>query len=516
MNQGSHPASDIPFPLREGRLEVALILIVGISGAIVGIALYGLLWETHRAYSDIATAYALNARAGHGFVFNAGEVVLLLPAPLYLALLVVIPPPLLFALSAGLGGGAVFALARRQTDRLMAGLSAAFYVGVVSFGAGTAAPVGLGVALCAFLLMAHKRHTPAALCFALATLITVEIGLLVLVGIVWATLAGRGGTFILAYALPLGVGGAFLVYVYGEGLVGILISGIPSDTLRLIIVVGAAAPIVWVARHLSSSRRFFGVIPPLACLIVVSGVLAAEKRSSTPLTALPLNAGTVGIPRADDYGQYERTANQTLIAFDGRFQPDVFFLREFGDDRSIVIKYAPDVIALSAGFNPSSRFGTETLERLGYVSDGAWLRRTKPIGVFRLYAASILYTPDLTLQTYSLDRAEAAAGDILRIGLEWEVKRAATQPLSVTLSATNEDGQPLTTITDEIAAEILRRGLRTTYHALPLPQTAGRVVITLSLKLNSGTLTGYSSGNQYIDITSVGDVLTLARIAITP
>ncbi len=49
MNQGSHPASDIPFPLREGRLEVALILIVGISGAIVGIALYGLLWETHRA-----------------------------------------------------------------------------------------------------------------------------------------------------------------------------------------------------------------------------------------------------------------------------------------------------------------------------------------------------------------------------------------------------------------------------------------------------------------------------------
>jgi hypothetical protein len=117
-------------------------------------------------------------------------------------------------------------------------------------------------------------------------------------------------------------------------------------------------------------------------------------------------------------------------------------------------------------------------------------RRTIPIGAFIEQPVDLAFGPDLMLQQIAIDQT-ALKHKVLRLRLDWQAIRSATQPINVMLTVGDRSASA-DQITDRIAAVEARQGRFSSYHlaALREPLTPTSA-ITITLKINGGTVASH-------------------------
>lgn len=472
-------------PARVPLWEVALIAGVGVA---VMMILYQWAEPLYLGFENLANHYAAQFRAGHGLVFNTGERVLLVAAPAYLLLLGFIPSALLFAFGLALGMGSVYSLIRGELDRLASFLVAAAYGALLTVGMGTPYSLAAGMGMLAVVLTLRQHPMWGGMVFALAVGVTPESLVPALITLLAASQRKGADRFALGFGAALiGLIGALIAY-YGDGLRG-LVTGRPFlDWQMGLILVCAGLTGPALARVLARWPLVFQKGAPLLLLLLSVGWGIVFLNSSLkPDPAL--SAKRIGFGSAGSAPFVERPIDQTWIAFDGGYQPDIRAMIERGDHRSALVKYLPQAILVDRTFDPVYFFGAETLEQLGYgLSEGGreWqLNKPEPREGFSRRSFEFRFTPDVSLSAVALDTPPA--GGLQRVGLYWRLERSALRPIRVHFRVV-QDGLETATFEDEIAASILRAGSVETYHALPLPAgvSGEDAQIYLNLIINGG------------------------------
>ncbi|CAG1014890.1 hypothetical protein ANRL4_05339 [Anaerolineae bacterium] len=473
-----------------GLVRVPLREVALITAAALAVMMLLLQWlvPPYTGFTHLANHYADQFRAGNGLVFNAGERVLLVAAPVYLLLLAISPSSLPFVLGVALGMGCAYFLARQAVDSLTAFLVTAVYAGLLTIGINTPYPLAAGLCLLGVVLTLHQRPFWAGMIFALAVGVTPESLIPALITLLSASQRQSADRFALGLMIGLAALIAALIAYYGEGLRGLLTARTYLLPQMGLILTCAGLSIPALAGVLA--RMQFVIqkgLPLLALLATIIFGVVFLNRSSQPDPALPVERLGFGSASAAPFT--EHPLNQMWIAFDGNYQPDIRAMTERGDHRSPLVKYLPQTILVDRAFDPAYFFGVETLERLGYRLSGdgrAWqFNRPEPSEGFSHRPFTFRFTPDVSLSAVSLD--SPPEGGLQRVGLYWHLERSALRPIRVRFRAVWQ-GTESALFEDEIAASILRAGTVETYHALPLPAgvSGEDVQIYLSLIINDG------------------------------
>lgn len=477
-------------PARVPLWEVVLIAAVG-GGAMMILQQWA--EPLYSGFTRIANHYAAQFRAGNGLVFNIGERVLLVGAPVYLLLLGVLPQSLPLALGMGLGTGSAYYLARQSVDRLTSFLIAAAYVGGVTIGLGTPYPFAAGLCLLGVVLTLLKRPFWGGVIFALAVGVTPESLIPALITLLAVSQRQGADRFTLGFGIVLIALIGVLIAYYGEGLRG-LVTGRTFLAWQIgLIIVCAGLLIPALARLLAPRPAVLQKGTPLLILLLsVAWGIVFLNPSPQPNPALP--AKSLGFGSASSAPFAEHPINQTWIAFDGRYQPDIRAMIERGDYRSALAKYLPHAILVDRTFDPAYFFGPETLAQFGYrlSEDGRkWLLSGPKSGEgFNLRPFEFRFTPDVSLRAVALD--SPPAGGLQRVGLYWHLERPALRPIRVHFRVMRERAEAAI-FEDEIAASTLRAGLVETYHVLPLPVDVSGENIQIYLRL---IINGGRTGNE--------------------
>jgi hypothetical protein len=427
-------------------------------------------------------------------------------------------------------------------------------LGAVLFGAlvllvwiasSNASPLQAALIMLGLELALLEKWRPAGFTFALAALCGLEAIIPGLAVLFLAATRGRAPRFAAGWLVPLATALVAVIAYYGpnfwEGLVGarLTFSGASGPAALL---TGAAA--ILLVRHLWGGERMWTVVGGLAVALygaaltfsgaaadlpafipffvpalllvwlllrewrlprivlaacgalavaatIVSVFLAPARR---PALA-PEVASAAFITRAQAI-TVQRTPDQTVIALDGAFQPELRRMLERGDRRSILIRYLPDLLQ-----NEERDFAwaaSADLEQLGYVPldgeppalwNGAW-KRTAPVAPFEEHAIGADFGPDVHLTGFALDVANAHPGGYFRLRLDWLLARPATRSIFAEMRlARGAETETFTLKRDEIEPSVLRAGPWSTYHAVNIPPgtAPGDYALDLAVIINNGT-----------------------------
>ncbi|MCC7207506.1 MAG: hypothetical protein IT323_09375 [Anaerolineae bacterium] len=508
-------------------------------------------------HAPILSDYAASLRAGNGLVFNPGERVLILFAPLPMLLLAVSPPGVLMAIAAALAAGSLYRIVRRHGDT-------AFWAGVGALlialslplwhSERTAMPLLTAFSLIGLELALLRRWSAAGVACALAALCGPEALAGGVVILLFA--AGKGGAprFALGWLAPLLTALIGLIAYFGadfwEGLLRfrLVLPTQPSGQAALLfllavlllaaerwqmalrrtgdweprdaVLLGFAwaafvalivlltdglnsawrfAPaavtamlVVWLGwRSLPTRRVALGGIAVLAS----AAFLVTDLRATDSLNAilLPGGAQSLALESSVLTPLIRKSPDQSLIALDGALQPELRRMVERGDRRSVLVRYAPDVIGLGLYgdvWTEESAFAPLGYAPLAWESSpftDVW-RRTVPIGPFEDHALDAAFGPDVSLTGVALDRANARPGGFFRLRLDWNLARPAARSLFA--EARLAGGDTLFTLQrDEIEPSVLRAGPWSTYHAIGIPADVapGEYGLDLAVIINNGT-----------------------------
>ncbi|MCC6973962.1 MAG: hypothetical protein IT322_08135, partial [Anaerolineae bacterium] len=315
-----------------GLVRVPLREVALITAAALAVMMLLLQWlvPPYTGFTHLANHYADQFRAGNGLVFNAGERVLLVAAPVYLLLLAISPSSLPFVLGVALGMGCAYFLARQAVDSLTAILVSVAYGGVLTIAMGTPYPLAAGLCLLGVVLTLHQRPFWAGMIFALAVGVTPESLIPALITLLSASQRQSADRFALGLMIGLAALIAALIAYYGEGLRGLLTARtylLPQMGL-ISTCVGLSIPAL--TRVLARWPFAFQKGAPLLLLLptVALGVVL-HNPPSQPDPALPVERLGFGSASAAPFT--EHPLNQTWIAFDGNYQPDIRAMTERGD-----------------------------------------------------------------------------------------------------------------------------------------------------------------------------------------
>lgn len=493
----------------------------------------------------ILARYAAQLRAIGELVFNRGEPVLLLAAPLPILLQALLGPELLFGLSLALGAICLYALgafaALTQAFRLLAaGIFALAYP--LWIGAGTPYPLMTALMLLGLLSAQHRLWRWAGLAFAAAALCGLEALALFALMALYAATQGAAQRFTATFGAALGAAFLALCWHYNfdlrfmEGLLTFRRAAPPAEDLLslpiLALLIAAAAPIWWQARHepfaallgawiglylgiLGGLFRFEGgytyapIVPAAALLagrlfqrapimsvvgvgVTVSACVIALS-DSMPARALPQRwpdlpeAQRVAVPRKDALFYQAWRLDQQLIALDGTLQPELRRFLERGDLHSALVLYAPDLLNLA--FADDDWRYTDAFAALNYLpyQSERSFRRQSEIAPFsaRLYRPDRAFSPDLYLRTIALAVPQSDRMPVLRLCLRWQVERPASRPIAVEIALGASSRRV------EFPAAVFAAGSFETYHALAMPAEiaqGSKAALRIRVIVNNGTL----------------------------
>ncbi len=527
-------------------LGVALLILVlcGVLLAISGLLSNGAVIDNRL----ILSRYAAQLQAGNGLVFNPGERYLLIFAPLYMLLEAISSPAILFVAATVIAGTTLYRLGRRLgLRRGFAFAAAAIYVlsAPLWMAYATAFPLMTALVLVALELILGARWSLAGLLIGLATFCSPEALILGVVLLIYALQRGKGWPFALPLIAVLGAGGAGLAAYYGptlwDGLLTLKRSH-DSTNQRLIawVFMGALGLVAWLAGYRERTRpeiALLGAWIGLYALIVgvllrdidgwrflpvvgvgaLLGGLFIQKYRLALIPAVLIAGGSFGLLWADraalpssdaraTYGASGASVGviakaEALLAvippatpitlFNGEFQPELKKMLERGDERGVLIRYAP---ALLVG---DGAWDEDLLRALDYRPDtilkrNKTYRRYSALGAFANQEADIAYGPDLRLYGFALDQTalNAAKPGWLRVRLDWEIAHSASRPLTLAFRLLTENGIILES-SEELDSGIFRLGRYSTYHVLQIPALAGsenQARVQVAVILNGGTL----------------------------
>lgn len=522
-------------------------LLVMAAAALIGMLGWMLIRPAAESYFQddrrALPTYIEQLRAGHGMVFNPGERVLLVFAPLYILSAAALGPEIVFAVALALGAGALYRSTRRmRLGRPAALLTAGIYALAWPLwsGVGTALPLMSGLCLVALDLALADRWRLAGLAMAAAALSSPEALIPALLLLVLAGQRGAFSRFGALLAVPLILAGAALFAYYGpsllDGLILLRKSGpVWLDALSLPflgVLIGLAVWIWWRMRadatvallgawvllygavmfgllRETSGWLYAPLVGPAALLagvmfnrypilsmfvafvvtmaILIMGALLITPGDAPELVDLPLPDGVQVIAAYSKAAalHIERTPDQVLVDLGGEFQPDVRRMLERDDWQSILFRYAPNVLIL----DEREVFDPALLARLDYTPDGSArvLRRRVQVGRFPAESTplDLAYGPHLRLVEVALDDLTPAPGGALRVRLGWQVARPATQSVIIEVEIA---GQSVSR--DEFVSSVFRAGQWTTYHVLRVPRQTdpGGYEVQVSVIINGGRI----------------------------
>lgn len=528
---------------------------VFIAALLVGLVIWPLIPRPNVATDNrsILNRYTLQARAGGGMVFNPGERTLLLFAPAYILTAALITAPAVFGLSAALGAAGAFVCARRLALPDLAALAVAGaypFVWPLWSGVDTAFPPMAALCLLGLALAFYGRWRLSGFAFALAVLFSPEALIPAGLVLLYAIQRGKGPRYGLSLfgILALALVGLFAYYGPGwwEGLlllpgsnrtafddfswlalIGLLVAAIvgwlperDQPEIALLgawiglyaLVVGgllrvplgwqylpAVGPALLLAGRATHRSPVWALLPGAAVIVPLILSLPHFASPSSRRTFDPLASADVSSVAALDFSDgLMARADVTLIALDGRFQPEIRRMLERGDRRSILVSRAPDVLTLPVSWLDDAPSLRETLTRLDYEvydqASGTYLRVVNPqAGPFRPEQRDLAFGPDIRLTGIALDQMEIAPDSVLRLRLDWQIARPASRPVGVDLRLiTPADEGEIAAIRDEIAPGVFRAGAWSTYHALRAARftqgQAQKADLWLALSVNDGTI----------------------------
>ncbi len=481
-----------------------VIGVVIVAAAFLMLVYTGVGLSAASATAQIISRYVDQFRAGNGFVFNPGEQVLLVAAPVYILMLTLVrtvfdaqtASALLFAIATLISAFTLYRLARRaELGNVQSIFLMVVFLCVSLPWYGTFAlfqepdptlPVAITFALVAVEIALSSRWTLAGIILAFGILCNPSAALVAAPLLLIASEKDGGQQFLLALLIPLAVAGIVLRLYYGPGwLDGLLLSASNFRVESKLWVVWLPSAVIaaygwykhranpvaalcgtWIVLYLLISgallHRILGwndllVIGPLLLLIflgleaipfifiaVGTGILFVVALLASnpvvdffgsPFTIPSAKALVIGADSVPEALVSRPTSAQSIVAFDGRLQPDVKMMIERGDIQSMLVRYAPDVISIEGGGRVSADdLSSGAVVRLDYRTDGSGIFvRKSSIGQFRDYPANAVYGPDIVLSGLALDQSTLKPGQLLRVRLDWQFSRAASKPVTVDL-----------------------------------------------------------------------------------
>jgi MFS family permease len=490
----------------------------------------------------IIARYAAQLREAGQLVFNRGEPLLLIAAPLPMLAQALLGAELLFALSMALGAACLHQLAAhvaltRAFRLLAAGIFALAYP--LWIGAGSPYPLMTALALLGLLLAQQGLWRWSGVAFALTALCGIEALVLVALMALYTAQHGKARRFTLTFAALFGASFVALWLHFGapfwEGLLIFQRSAPPSEDLFsapiLALLLAAALPIWWIARRepfvallgawialygglwsgvfrLEGGYTYAPIVPAAALLAsrlcqrapIMSALgigaavivcIAALSRAIVPSAAAapfptPLDANSVAVPSKDALFRQVWRLDQQLIALDGTLQPELRRLIERGDLHSALVRYAPEMLNL-AFVDDDWRY-TDAFTALGYAPyrSERTFRRTADIAPFsgRFYAPEQALSADLRLCTIAIAVPYSADRPVVRFHVRWRAERPASRPITVEIALGNLSQHT------EFPAAVFSAGEFDTYHALPVPAELlkGSAPLRVRVIVNNGTL----------------------------
>ncbi|MFN8420087.1 MAG: hypothetical protein U0528_12720, partial [Anaerolineae bacterium] len=388
--------------------------------------------------------YVQEIRAGNGFVFNPGERILLLPYPLLILLYALLRPIGILILASGLTIASWLLLARmgRYGWQIIA--------------------ISLLVFLIAILILPKMAES----IFTHLELVTMGNEAYAL----WYSL----GLLILASSLTR--------HPILAGITAGLALFCHPFTLASAILAAYATRHEGVRRYLGSVIVVslvgsVGVVSYFGTGIVFGGNWFDYRGYGSRLyeddPPIPFFRGNViAITSLSWFKQPE--PSQTIIFLDQPTQSDIRLMIERGDYHSVLLKYAPDTVLFLKDLLPEDPI----VDRLWSTEVEIRSERILPIGAFIDQALSADFGPHLKLIGAGVD---ATSEEAIRVHLDWQIARAAAQPIMIRLRL--DDGKE---VEDTFEARVFRMDNYSTYHLLSGSRTAKLLHVTVMI--NDGTV----------------------------
>jgi len=398
-------STDSSAPFRESLL----IMVIGGLVTALGVLALGASVQAHFLDNRLILArYSDMLRVGQGLVFNPGERVLLIFAPL---VMLIGAAPVVFVIATALTAGSIYRIGRGLgTSRLMAGLGALLYIvaAPVWMAYGTAFPLMTMFAILALEMLLGKQWMLSGALIALAALCSPEALILALVLLIYAVQQGKGWSYGLPLVGLLALALIALAAYYGptfwDGLLtlkrsadesslrllaGVFIAALIGgaavfwyaqrkraeiallgawigayvfvvavllgdlDGWRFLPVIGAGAAL-WGA--LMDRQRLAAVGAALGCGITAALLVSQVSRPDTSAEQAAIQAlvsgpipSSVGFWSKDVMLRFlvtgpDKTNGASLILLDGQTQPALKRMLERGDGHGVLIRYAPKLI----------------------------------------------------------------------------------------------------------------------------------------------------------------------------
>lgn len=472
----------------------------------------------HTTAQLVLDRYAAQLRAGHGLVFNSGERVLLIPAPVYMLLLAITGPQVLLIFAVLIGAISLFSIARQANlSPLWAFAAASLYIfnwGPFAQPEGSL-PLMAGLSLLAFALALAQRWRLSGLMLALAILCSPGAMIFGVVLLLFAANQGTAGRYALALFVPLGAALLALWAYYGQTFwMGLLIfkpdffdlfpEYIQLSVAILLVLLAlwgwyrqranpiaallGAAIVLYAVIVISFSRSLLHLYGPISGFVVLLAVIGLHEIKLSrlsrslilsiglaliivslsyridpgPLLSLD-NAKSVAVPSSASLVGLPVTVDQSVIALDGALQPDFKIMGERGDIRSALIRYAPGKLILDDSSPISAKDIADDAALARLYDENLTIRQ--PVGEFVDRPVNAAFGPDIRLVGIAFDQSTLIPGQLVRVRLDWQFARAASKAITVDLHLIGSATE-LAAAADDFDQGVFPGGPWSTYHTL--------------------------------------------------
>ncbi len=226
-------------------------------------------------------------------------------------------------------------------------------------------------------------------------------------------------------------------------------------------------------------------------ILVVAVLLLHPTVDAQPSIIPPAQVRTIGI--TVPLSNVKVLPQQVIVAFDGQLQPELKAILERGDVQSALVRYAPDIIVIgNTGRLRARDLSSSTVARLGYHASqrSDVFERANPIGSFADVPITANFGPDIVLTSAALDQSALKPGQLLRVRLDWQFARSASQNVTIDLRLVSGNGDQflLAHSTDTFDPSVFRAGTYSTYHTLAVVSNAwpGPVKLVVAVVINNG------------------------------